>query len=92
MFIIANHNIQDPDAFWSIVKKEAANIPPNIKLRAMFPSTNPLRNVCLWEAESIGEVNKFLRQTFGEISKDELFEVNQEVAIGLPVAEKAGSL
>jgi hypothetical protein len=55
----------------------------------MFPSTNSLRSICLWEAESPEAVNKFLRQTFGDISKDELFEVNQEVAIGLPVVTKA---
>lgn len=89
MFIIANHNIQDPDAFWAIVKKEAANIPPHLKLHGMFPSTNPTRNVCLWEAESPEAVNSFLRQVFGDASKDELYEINQETAIGLPVVAKA---
>jgi hypothetical protein len=91
MFIIANHTIQDPDAFWSIIKKgsETGLIPDHLKLHGMFPSTNSLRSICLWEAESPEAVNKFLRQTFGDISKDELFEVNQEVAIGLPVVTKA---
>ena len=89
MFIIANHTIQDPDAFWAIIKKEGGNIPAHLKLHAMFPATNKLRSVCLWEAESAEAVNTFLRQVFGNISKDELFEVSEEVAIGLPKVAKA---
>ena len=90
MFIIANHNIQDPDAFWSIVKREAGNIPSGLKLHGMFPSTNPMRSVCLWEAESPEAVNSFLNEAFGnDVVKNELYEVNQELAIGLPVVAKA---
>ena len=89
MFIIANHNIQDPDGFWDLVRKEAGNIPANLKLHAMFPSTNTLRSVCLWEAESPEAVNQFLRKTVGDRSKDEFFEVNQTVAIGLPAKTMA---
>lgn len=96
MFIIANHNIQDPDAFWSIIKKAGPEmIPSQLKLHAMFPSTNPMRSVCLWEADSVDAVDRFLQETFGNASKNEVYEVNQEIAIGLPtVAEKAveGSL
>lgn len=92
MFIIANHHIQDPDGFWDLVRKEAGNIPADLKLHAMFPSTNALRSVCLWEAESPEAVNQFLRKVVGDRSRDEFFEVNGEVAIGLPVAEKAASL
>ena len=91
MFIIANHNIQDPDAFWAIIKNAAPEdlVPPNLKLHGMFPSTSPLRSICLWEAESTEDVSKFLRQTFGDNSRDELFEVNAEIAIGLPAVAKA---
>jgi hypothetical protein len=90
MFIIADHNIQDPDTFWATVKREAANIPPHLKLRGMFPSTNPTRNICLWEAESPEAVSSFLNEAFGDaIVKNELFEVNEEIAIGLPAVEKA---
>ena len=92
MFIIANHHIQDPDGFWDIVRKRAGEIPPDLKLHYMFPSTNALRSVCLWEAESPEAVNRFLRQVVGDRSRDEFFEVNGEVALGLPLAEKAASL
>jgi hypothetical protein len=90
MFIIANHNIQDPDAFWSIVKEGpgTGKIPAHLKLHGMFPSTNSMRAICLWEAESPEAVNTFLRQLLGDTSKDELFEVNEEVAVGLPVVPR----
>jgi hypothetical protein len=92
MFIIANHTIQDPDGFWDLVKKGAGNIPPHLKLHAMFPSTNALRSVCLWEAESPEAVNEFLRSAVGDRSKDEFYEVNKEMAIGLPVLNKAATV
>jgi hypothetical protein len=84
MFIIANHNIQDPDAFWALVKEKSSEIPSHLKLHGVYPSTNSLRSVCLWEAQSTDAVNQFLRQAFGDLSRDELFEVNATVAMGLP--------
>lgn len=92
MFIIANHTIVDPDGFWDLVRREAGNIPANLKLHAMFPSTNAMRSVCLWEAENPEAVNQFLRQAVGDRSKDEFFEVNQAVAIGLPLKKEMESL
>ena len=86
MYIVANHNIQDPDAFWSTVRQRSAEIPQHLKLHAVYPSSNMLRAVCLWEAESPEAVNQFLRQTFGDLSKDELFEVNAPLAVGMPKA------
>jgi hypothetical protein len=86
MYIVANHNIQDPDAFWSIVKERGNDLPSHLKLHAVYPSGNMMRSVCLWEAESPEAVNQFLRQTFGDLSKDELYEVNATVAVGLPQA------
>ena len=84
MYVIVNHNIADPDAFWSMVPEKAGNLPSHLKLHGVFPSKNNLRCICLWEAENPEAVNKFLRDSFGDLSKDELFEVNAEVAIGLP--------
>jgi len=86
MFIVANHNIQDPDSFWAIVKERGGEIPSQLKLHAVYPANNMLRAVCLWEAENPEAVNQFLRQTFGDLSKDELFEVNATVAVGIPKA------
>lgn len=90
MFIIANHNITDPDAFWAIIKNTPTEeIPANLKLHGMFPSTNPLRSVCLWEADSVQAVDQFLREALGNTSKNELYEINQEIAIGLPTKVRA---
>jgi hypothetical protein len=86
MYIIVNHNIADPDGFWSMVPEKASNIPSHLKLHGVYPSKNNLRCICLWEAESPEAVNQFLRDSFGELSKDELFEINAEAAIGLPAA------
>ncbi len=84
MIVIVNHNIQDPDAFWSIVKKNEP-IPSHLHLLSVYPSQNMLRSVCVWEAQSPEAVNEFLRNTFGNISKDELYEVNEKAAMGLPL-------
>ena len=86
MFIVVNHNIHDPDAFWSVVKEKSSEIPSHLKLHAVYPANTMQKAVCLWEAESPKVVNQFLRQSFGDLSTDELYEVNTRLAIGMPSA------
>lgn len=89
MFIIAIHHIQDPEAFWSIIKEKGGEIPKHLTLHGMYPSTNTAKSVCLWEAKSIDEVNSFLDQALGNTSRNELYEINEPIALGLPKVGQA---
>jgi hypothetical protein len=89
MFIIADHFINDPDAFWSIVKAKANDIPSELHLHAVYPSADMRRAVCVWDAENVDAVNNFLTETFGDIVRNECFNVNVEAAVGMPKEQMA---
>ena len=83
MFIVVNHTIPDPDVFWGVVRRNDP-IPTNLTLHAVYPSTDMMRAVCIWEAEDVDAVNNFLAETFGNLTLNEVLIVNEELAIGLP--------
>jgi hypothetical protein len=39
---------------------------------------------CIWEAPNAGEVQELVDRILGTMSKNVCYEVNEEVAIGLP--------
>lgn len=84
MFIIADHFINDPDAFWSTVKAKMNDIPSELHLHAVYPSSDMRRAVCVWDAETVDAVDRFLTQTFGDIVRNECYRINAEAAIGMP--------
>ena len=64
-------------------------MPPELHLHAVYPSSDMMRAVCVWDAESVDTIDQFLTETFGDVVRNECFKVNAEVAIGLPKAEMA---
>lgn len=89
MFIIVNHYIKDADAFWTRVKAKMDAIPSDIHFHAVYPSQDMMRAVCVWDAESITPVNEFLESNFGDVCRNEYYEVNAEAAMGLPKEQMA---
>jgi hypothetical protein len=89
MFIIVNHYISDPDVFWSRVKSKMEAIPSDIHFHAVYPSQDMMRAVCVWDAESAAPVRDFLESTFGDVCRNEYYNVNAEAAIGLPKEQMA---
>jgi len=84
MLVIAHHFIQDPDVFWSTAKEATSSIPSNLKLHSVFPSADSKTGTCVWEAAGTAEVQEFLDKNLGHVSKNVCYEVNEEMAIGLP--------
>ena len=64
-------------------------MPKELHLHAVYPSKDMLRAVCVWDAESVEAVDNFLTETFGDIVRNECYNVIAEVAIGLPKVEMA---
>lgn len=89
MFIIADHFIKDADAFWSTVKGKMDEIPKELHLHAVYPSSDMMRAVCVWDADSVETVDQFLTEVFGDSVRNECYAVNIPVAVGLPKAEMA---
>ena len=84
MLVIAHHNIQDPEKFWSEAKAVTTSLPPGLKLHSVFPSMDMKTGTCLWEGPSVTDVQKFLDDNVGSVSKNFCYEVNQQASMGLP--------
>ena len=84
MLVIAHHFIQNPDVFWSRANEVISSIPSTMKLHSVYPSKDGKTGTCVWEATSTQEVQAFLDKILGNVSKNVVYEVNEEVAIGLP--------
>jgi hypothetical protein len=84
MFVIAHHFIHEPDEFWASAQKVIPAIPPHIKLHSVYPSKDLKTGTCVWEASNAAEVQDFLDKLLGKMSKNVCYEVNEEVAMGLP--------
>lgn len=86
MIILVNHKISDPGAFWGAAQQSLPNLPEaNVKrvLQAL-PNTDMTEATCLWEAESIGDLDSYLRSKVGSNSVETYYEVNTANAIGMP--------
>ena len=84
MLIIAHHDINDPESFWGAAKDVTMNMPANLKLHGVYPAQDGKTGTCLWEADSVQEVQQFLDKNAGKYAKNFCYEVNVEKSIGLP--------
>jgi hypothetical protein len=89
MLVIAHHNVSDPEAFWSAAKQVTTNLPGSLKLHGVYPATNGKMGTCLWEADTVQEVQQFLDMNAGQYAKNSCYEVNVGQSMGLPKIEMA---
>jgi hypothetical protein len=83
MFIIAKHTISDPAKFWSdpdFYKK----VPKPYVLHSTWGNADGTEAVCLWEAPSPAELQKFVDEATGPSAKNELMAVDENHSRGLP--------
>ena len=84
MLIIAHHNISNPEEFWKAAKEQTQNLPTSLKVLGVYPSKDKRSGTCLWEANSVQEVQQFLDKNTGKFAKNFCYEVNVKESIGLP--------
>ena len=84
MFVIAHHFILEPDAFWAAAPQLLAAIPSHMKLHAVFPSGDLKTGTCVWEATAVNDVQNLVDNLLGHMSRNVCYDVNEEIAIGLP--------
>jgi hypothetical protein len=83
MLVIAQHNIQDPQVFWSSAQQLNALLPSDSKLLSVFPSRDMKMGTCLWDGPSAGAVQKFLDDNVGNVSRNYCYEVDEANARGV---------
>jgi len=84
MLVIAHHFVRDTDAFWGTAQQAMGSIPAGLKLNTVYPSTDLKTATCVWEGPNADEVQNFVDKTFGDSVKNVCYEVNEEIAYGLP--------
>jgi hypothetical protein len=87
MLVIAHHNISNPEGFWSAASEVTKNLPGNLKVLGVYPATDAKSGTCLWQADSVQEVQQFLDENAGKYAKNFCYEVDEKKAVGLPVVQ-----
>jgi hypothetical protein len=84
MFFIVNHTIRDVGAFEDLLKRNPA-VPAGLTLHGVYPSRNLEQAFCLWEAPDKQSLRDFLDDLMYHMARNEYIEVNEKLAVGLPV-------
>jgi hypothetical protein len=92
MLVIAHHDINNADEFWSVAEDVTSSLPSTLKLHGVFPSKDMKTGTCIWEAPAVEDVQNFLDDKVGRVSKNFCYEVNEEAAMGLPKLAMAASI
>lgn len=86
MFIVVHHTITDPETAFARGQNllDGNGAPPGVQVREFYPSRDMADVFCLWEGNSLDEVRDYVDATLGDASRNAYFEVDAEIARGLP--------
>ena len=86
MFIVVHHTITDPATAFARGEGLLAGkgAPPGVQVREFYPSRDQADVFCLWEGSSLEEVRGYVDATMGNSSRNVYFEIDAEIARGLP--------
>ena len=85
MLVIAHHNITNPAEFWALAAEVTKELPQNLKVLSVFPAKDAKTGTCLWQADSVQEVQNFLDKNAAQHAKNFCYEVDETKSIGLPL-------
>jgi hypothetical protein len=86
MFIVLHHRIRNPQTAFARGQNllDGKGAPPGTRVLQFYPSTDGSVVFWLWESNSIGELREYADAVMGDSSENSYFEVNAEIARGLP--------
>jgi hypothetical protein len=85
MYIVVQHQITDPDKFFSVdISDVVSSAPPGVDGRLFYPSQDRAAAICVWEATSIDAVRDYIDPVTNGVSENTYFEVLHKHALGLP--------
>ena len=82
MYVIAIHEISDPEAFWA--EAGQLDLPDGTELPTVAPNEDGTRAICVWKSDSVDTVKDIVEGAASEISSNEYYTVNEGNAQGLP--------
>lgn len=84
MYFRVNHQISDPNTFWSRAEAALPNLPEGIKIHGVFPNETMDNATCIWEADSLNTIRDYLEENTGDVSHNDYMAINVKNAMGLP--------
>lgn len=85
MYFVVHHDIHNPEDFWAAAQRNLPKLPEGGVKRVlnMFPSQAMDKATCVWEADSLENLEKYLQEKLGQASKETHFQINEATAMGL---------
>ena len=86
MFIVLQHRIIDSETAFARGENllTGNGAPEGTRVLQFYPSRDRNEVVCLWESNSVGELREYADAVLGDSSENSYFEVDAEIARGLP--------
>ena len=82
MYVVVQHDFKDPETAFArgdrLIKNEGA--PAGVRGLQFYPSTGGDAATCLWEAESVADVQHYVDETLGDSSLNTCYEVDSDHA------------
>jgi hypothetical protein len=93
MHVVIRHYVNDASKWDRTTKNimsmiEQHRLPAGLKPLEYLPSVDGRNADCVWEADSLGALQKFMDRESAGAARNEYFEVKEEAAIGLPKGEE----
>jgi hypothetical protein len=98
MYVVVQHSFKDPQAAFTrgerLIKNEGA--PTGVRGLQFYPARDASGATCLWEADSVEDVQGYVDSTLGDSSENLCYEVDAEQAfarqpLGIPEAAAIGA-
>lgn len=98
MYVIVQHKFKHPPTAFSrgvrLIKNEGA--PTGVRGLQFYPASDGSSATCLWEAESVEDVQRYVDSTLGDSSENLCYEVDGEQAfarqpLGIPETAAIGA-
>jgi hypothetical protein len=87
MFIVLQHRITNPETAFARGQNllDGTGAPHGTRVLQFYPSTDRNAVFCLWESNSLEELREYADAVMGDSSENSYFEVDAEIARGLPL-------
>ena len=87
MIIVVNHKVNNSAEFWASAQKSLPELPVSgvQRILQVLPNNEMNEATCLWEADSIDALDKYLRSKVFDWSTETYYEVDTTKAMGLTV-------
>ena len=84
MYFAVQHDITNTEDFWESAQRNLPRLPEDGVKRvvSVFPNQKMDKCICVWEADSMENLEKYFREKIGNASRNSYYEINEAAAFG----------